>query len=282
MRLLRQTEGKAGVENMWTEIPARPKGQGTAGQGGRGEPGETSENRGGSAHAAADPRPRSPKRGLTTAPRAQAAPAGLTPEQSERLGFGDEHQGVHGRQVEQAHQDDVPPDDVLPLPACARPLQAAAARRALDPRTDSLCGGAEGDFAPVRGPAWHGWGEVGAGGSDSEQAELCWRGALRWGRGLLPFRGDLSTSRPAFPALLWFLLYSAGVQRGLRMHIWEPGICCWRVAHAAAALNSAARKRGRAREEGGARRSWGRGRGSRAGRAAGEAALGGSPEERPA
>lgn len=27
---------------MWTEIPARPKGQGTAGQGGRGEPGETS------------------------------------------------------------------------------------------------------------------------------------------------------------------------------------------------------------------------------------------------
>lgn len=201
MRLLRQ-RGRQKLKIRGQKYLLVPKGGELQAEGARENWGRRRENRGDSAHPAADPRPRSPKRGLTTVPRAQAAPAGLTPEQSERLGFGDEHQGVHGRQVEQAHQDDVPPDDVLPLPACARPLRAAAVRRALDPRTDPLCGVAEGDFAPGRGPAWHGWGEVGAGGSDSRQAELCWRGALRWGRGLLPFRGEsrhLSSRLPGAP-----------------------------------------------------------------------------------
>lgn len=89
--------------------------------------------------------------------------AGLTPEQGERLGFGDQHQGVHSGQVEQAHQDDVPPNDVLPLLACARPLLTAAALRVLDPRAAFLRGAAEGDLAPIGGPARHGCREVGAG-----------------------------------------------------------------------------------------------------------------------
>lgn len=91
--------------------------------------------------------------------RGAGAPAALTPEQSEQLGFGDEHQGVHGPQVEQAHEDDVPPDDVLPLSARARPPPAAAAPRAFAPRAGLPRGAAGGHLAPVGGRARHGWSE---------------------------------------------------------------------------------------------------------------------------
>lgn len=125
----------------------------------------------------------------------------LTPEQSERLGFGDEHQGVHGPQVEQAHQDDVPPDDVLPLAARSRPLLGAAALRAFDPRTDFLLGVAEGDLSPAGGRARHGWGERPAGGGGNGSGKALGRlGALRWGRELLPFRRDGRTFCPLLPS----------------------------------------------------------------------------------
>lgn len=139
-------------------------------------------------------RPRAPQRRLATEAGAQGAPAGLTPEQSEWLGFGDKHQGVHGPQVEQAHQDDIPPDDVLPLPARAWPLRAAAALRAFEPGTDFFLGVAERDLPRVGGRAWHGWARWAPAAAAGRQA-LCPSGARGWGRGLLPFRGEFS-ARP--------------------------------------------------------------------------------------
>lgn len=169
MRLLRQTAGDQKLKIPGQKYLSVPKGGKLQARGAGERWVRRGENERGSAQPVADQRPRAPRRGLATVPGAQRAPAGLTPEQSERLGFGDEHQGVHGSRVEQGHQDDVPPDDVLPLPARARPLLAAAALRALDPRTDFLRGAAEGDLRPVDGPAWHGWGKVGAGGATASR-----------------------------------------------------------------------------------------------------------------
>lgn len=224
-------------------------------------------------------RPRAPWRGLATVPGAQGAPAELTPEQSERLGRGDERQGVHGPQVEQTHQDDVSPDDVLPLPVRAGSLLAAAVLRAFDPRTDLLLGVAEGDLPPVGGRAWHGWerwapaaAAAAAAGRSSAGAELSRGGGgscLLWG-------GGLCTPVPAFPALLWFLL-SSGFQRGLRMQIAASGICCWRITQAAARA-----KLGCEEEEASVRGGRGRGVGEGLRKGSGREHPEGAEEERPA
>lgn len=153
--------------------------------------------------------------------------------------------------MEQAHQDDVPPHDVLPLLAGARPLPAAAARRALNPGTAFLRGVAERDLPPVGGPARHGC-ETGAGGGGQagvRRADLSGEGG-----GCCLFEGISTPPVPAFPAFLRFLL-SSGFQRGLRTQTREPGVCGWRTTHAAAGRISAARRRQRARP-GAAPRSW--------------------------
>lgn len=251
MRLLRQTVGEAEVENTWAEIPARPKERATASHGDLGAWRKASGERRRLRTAGSRP----------ATPRAPARPrhgARLTPEQCKWFGFGDEHQGVHSGQVEQAHQDDVPPNDVLPLLACARPLLAAAARRALNPRTAFLRGVAEGDLPPVGGPVRHGcerWAPAAAaaaGKLSSARADLSGRG-----RGLLPFRGISTPPVPAFPALLQFLL-SSGFQRGLRMQTWEPGICCWRFTHSATGAELCCEEEGASARAGAARWSWGR------------------------
>ena len=249
------------------------------------------ERRGGFAppEASGDPRLRAPPR--APAPprlgaRGAGGPAGLTPEQSERLGFGDERQGVHGPQVEQAHQEDVPPGDVLPPPARAGLLPAAAASlRALDPEahTDFLLGGAEGDLPLVGGRAWHGWGEAGARGSGSKQASSR-RGALWWGRRLLPFRRGFphlpSPPSRGFSASFSLLLAFSAAEE---CKSWHPASLASESPLPLPGLNSVARNRRRASGAGGDAGAWAEGVWKKPRKRRGrERSEGGSWEERPA
>lgn len=207
-------------------------------------------------------------------PGAQGAPAGLTPEQSKRPGFGDKCQGVHGPQVEQAHQDDVPPNDDQPLPALAQSRGVTAALRDLDPRTDLLLGVAEGDLPPVGGRARHGCGGVGArgSGSGSGSARPAPRSPVGAGASAFWGWGGVVSALPSPPSrLLGFLRSSSGVQRGPRMPVCAPGICCWRIAAAAAGAELRCEE-----EEASAGGGRGRGAGGRRVAREREGALGGS------